>query len=100
MEYDESFKLRILNDLENYRYRKNDYNTGVQLQTNNFETLYPIIYFDLRENKDNMTNDPKSMVFHYKLNEAADAQDYTIYAAILYESEFVLKQVGNELVIV
>ena len=100
MEYDESFKLRILNDLENYRYRKNDYNTGVQLQTNNFATLYPIIYFDLRENKDNMTNDPKSMVFHYKLNEAADAQDYTIYACILYESEFVLKQVGNELVIV
>ena len=60
MEYDENFKLRILNDLENYRYRKNDYNTGVQLQTNNFETLYPILYFDLRENKDNKTNDPKS----------------------------------------
>ena len=100
LEYDENFKLRILNDLMNYRYRKNDYNTGVQLQPNNFETLYPILYFDLRENKDNKTNDPKSMVFHYKLNEAADAEDYTIYAAILYESELVLKQVGNELVMV
>ena len=44
----------------NYRYRKNDYNTGVQLQPNNFETLYSILYFDLRENKDNKTNDPKS----------------------------------------
>ena len=100
LHYDENFKLRILNDLENYRYRKNDYNTGVQLQPNNFETLYPIVYFDLRENKDNKTNDPKQMVFHYRLNEAANAQDYTIYAAILYESELVLRQVGNELVMV
>ena len=98
LDYDENFKLRILNDLMNYRYRKSDYNTGVQLQPNNFETLYPIVYFDLRENKDNMTNDPKQMVFHYRLNEAANAQDYTIYAGILYESEFALRQVGNELV--
>ena len=100
LEYDENFKLRILNDLMNYRYHKNDYNTGVQLQPNNFETLYPVLYFDLRENKDNKTNDPKQMVFHYRLNEAANAQDYTIYAGILYESEFVLKQVGNEMVTV
>ena len=100
LDYDENFKLRILNDLMNYWYRKNDYNTGVQLQPNNFETLYPIVYFDLRDNKDNMTNDPKQMVFHYRLNEAANAQDYTIYAAILYESELVLRQVGNELVMV
>ena len=100
LDYDENFKLRILNDLMNYRYRKNDYNTGVQLQPNNFETLYPVLYFDLRENKENRTNDPKQMVFDYRLNEAANAQDYTIYAGILYESEFVLKQVGNELVVV
>ena len=100
LDYDENFKLRILNDLMNYRYRKNDYNTGIQLHPANFETLYPIIYFDLRENKDNMTNDPKQMVFHYRLNEAANAQDYTIYAGILYESELVLRQVGNELVMV
>ncbi|KAL9960024.1 hypothetical protein ACROYT_G033414 [Oculina patagonica] len=100
LEYDENFKLRILNDVMNYRYRKNDYNTGIQLQTSNFSTLYPFLYFDLRENKDNLTNDPKQMVFHYRLNEAANAQDYTIYAAILYETEMVLRQVGNELVVV
>ncbi|KAL9989205.1 hypothetical protein ACROYT_G003729 [Oculina patagonica] len=100
LDYDENFKLRILNDVMNYRYRKNDYNTGVQLHTSNFSTLYPFLYFDLRENKDNLTNDPKQMVFHYRLNEAANAQDYTIYAAILYETEMVLRQVGNELVVV
>ena len=44
-------QIRILNDLINFRYRKNDYNTGVQLQLANFEKLYPIIYFDLRNTK-------------------------------------------------
>ena len=44
LNYDHDFKIRILNDLINFRYRKNDYNSGVQLQLANFEKLYPIIY--------------------------------------------------------
>ena len=39
LEYESDFKLRILNDLVNYRYRKNDYNSGTQLQVSNFETF-------------------------------------------------------------
>ena len=58
-EYEDDFKLRILNDLINFRYRKNDYNTGVQLQLANFQALYPIIYFDLRSGKKNCDRGPK-----------------------------------------
>ena len=47
-----------------------------------------------------MTGDPQELEFHYKLNEAANAQDYIIFAAVLNEEEFVLKQIGNELVVV
>jgi len=93
LEYDGDFKLRILNDLVNYRYRKNDYNSGTQLQTSNFGTIYHVIYFDLRSVKEGVTSDPKSLTLHYRLNEAANAQDYTIYAAVV-------KQIGNELVVV
>ena len=100
LDYDHDFKIRILNDLINFRYRKNDYNTGVQLQLANFQELYPIIYFDLRNTKESVTGDPKKLEFHYRLNEAANAQDYTIYAVVLNEEEFVLKQIGNELVAV
>ena len=100
LEYDSDFKIRILNDLINFRYRKNDYNTGVQLQLANFEELYPIIYFDLRNTKESVTGDAKKLEFHYRLNEAANAQDYTIFALILSEKEFVLKQIGNKLVVV
>ena len=100
LDYDHDFKIRSLNDLINFRYRKNDYNSGVQLQLANFEKLYPIIYFDLRNTQESVTGDPKKLEFHYRLNEAADAQDYTIFALVLNEKEFVLKQIGNELVAV
>ena len=96
--YDNDFKIRILNDLMNFRYRKNDYNTGVQLQLANFVKLYPIIYFDLRNTEKSVTGDPKKLEFHYKLNEVAGAQDYNIFTLVLNEEEFVLKQIGNELV--
>ena len=52
LDYDHDFKIRILNDLINFRYRKNDYYSGVQLQLANFQTLYPIIYLDLRNTKE------------------------------------------------
>ena len=100
LDYDQDFKIRILNDLINFRYRKNDYNTGVQLHISNFERLYPIIYFDLRNIEESVTGDPKQLLFHYKLNKAASAQDYIIFALVLNEEEFVLKQIGNELVTV
>ena len=100
LDYDHDFKIRILNDLINFRYRKNDYNTGIQLQLANFQELYPIIYFDLRNTKESVMGDPKNLVLHYRLNEAANTQDYTIFAAVLSEEEFVLKQIGNELLAV
>ena len=101
LDYDHDFKIRILNDLINFRYRKNDYNTGAQLQLANFQELYPIIYFDLRNTiYESVTGDGKKLEFHYRLNEAANAQDYNIFAAVLYEEEFVLKQIGNELVVI
>ena len=95
LDYDHDFKIRILNDLINFRCRKNEYNTGVQLQLANFEKLYPIIYFDLRNAKESVTGDPKKLEFHYRLNEAANAQDYMIFAVVLNEQEFVLQQIGN-----
>jgi len=100
IDYDHDFKIRILNDLINYRYRKNDYNSGVQLQLANFEKLYPIIYFDLRNTKESVTGDSKKLELHYGLNEAANAQDYTIFALVLNENEFVLKKIGEEIVAV
>jgi len=80
VDYDETFKLWILNDVMNFRYWENDYNSSVQLTMSNFTSLYLFIYFDIRANNDNVTNDPKKTVLHYRLNKVASAQNYTIYA--------------------
>ena len=99
LEYSSDFKERILQDAINFRYRANDYNTGTQLNTANFSTLYSMIYFDLRADKTNLTNDPQQLIFHYRLNAAA-TDDYTIYALVMSENEVILDKVGGEIVVV
>ena len=96
LDYTSDFKNRILQDVIEFRYRKNGYNTGTQLSVVDYSTLYPLIYFDLRADKSNLTNDPQQLIFHYRLNEAANAQDYTIYAVVLNEEEVVVDKVGGE----
>ena len=100
LDYDSNFKERILQDVINFRYRPNDYNTGTQLNTVNYQTIYPLIYFDLRSDKTNLTNDPQKLIFHYRLNEAANAENYTVYAIVLNEEEIIIDKVGGEIVVV
>ena len=99
LEYAAEFKERILRDASNFRYRANDYNTGTQLNSANYSTLYPLIYFDLRADKTNLTNDPQQLVFHYRLSQAAGA-DYTVYSVVMNEEEIVVDKVGGEIVVV
>jgi len=40
LEYDGDSKVRVFNDLMSYASRKNDYNTGTQLNLTNFTSLY------------------------------------------------------------
>lgn len=46
-QYDSESKVRIFDDLMAYAMRKNDYNSGTQLNLANYNSLYPLIYFDL-----------------------------------------------------
>ena len=99
LDYASDFKERILRDVTNFRYRANDYNTGTQLNIANYQTLYPLIYFDLRADKTNLTNDPQQLIFHYRLSAAA-AADYIIYAIVMNEEEMIVDKVGGEIVVV
>ena len=42
------------------------------------------MYFNLRSDLSNLTNDPQKLIFHYRLNEAVNTLDYTIFAVVLY----------------
>ena len=71
-EYDSESKVRIFNDLMAYALRKNDYNTGTQLNTANYNSLYPLIYFDLTYQSEKVTRDPKQLIFRYRLSANAN----------------------------
>ena len=99
LEYDGDSKIRIFNDLMSYAFRKNDYNTGTQLNLHNFSSWYGLIYFDLSYQKEAITRDPKQLILHYRLN-VAPAANVRAHSIVFYESEVVVKTVGNELMIV
>ena len=99
-EYDSESKVRIFNDLMSYAMRKNDYNTGTQLNLANYKSLYSLIYFDLSYQTEKVTRDPKQLIFRYKLNANTLAADpFSVHAVVLYEETVVIDQIGNELVI-
>ena len=100
-EYDSESKIRIFIDLMSYAMRKNDCNTGTQLNTSNYNSLYPLIYFDLTYQADKVTRDPKQLIFRYKINANTGNNDaFNVHAVVLYEEEVVIDKIGNELVIV
>ena len=100
-EYDSESKVRIFNDLMSYAMRKNDYNTGTQLNLANYNSLYSLIYFDLSYQAEKVTRDPKQLIFRYKLNaNSADDSPFNVHAIVLYEEIVVIDKIGNELVIV
>lgn len=60
-EYDSESKVRIFNDLMAHANRKNDYDTGTHLNLANYNSLFPLIYFNLtyqtKNNKRSQTAD-------------------------------------------
>ena len=98
-EYDSESKVRIFNDLMSYGMRKNNYNSGTQLNLSNYNSLYPLIYFDLTYQTEKVTRDPKQLIFRYKLNTNS-TDDFSVHAIVLYEETIVINQIGNEMVIV
>ena len=99
LEYDADSKVRIFNDLMSYAYRKNDLNTGTQLNIHNFTSIYGLIYFDLTYQKEAVTRDPKQLILNYRLN-AAPAANVRAHAIVFYESEVIVNKIGNELMVV
>ena len=81
-----------------YGMRKNNYNSGTQLNIANYNSLY-FIYFDLSYQTDKVTRDPKQLIFRYKLS-ANSAAAFSVHAIVMYEEEIIIDKVGNEVVIV
>ena len=97
--YESESKSIIFSELMNYSWKKNDYNTGTQLNIAHFTRLYPLIYFDLTYGEDKPTRDPKKLNLKFTVNTAATA-DFRLHAIVLYEEDIVVDKMGDQLVIV
>ena len=97
--YERDSKSRIFSDLMNYSWKKNDCNTGTQLNIANFTRLYPLIYFDLTYGEEKPTRDPKKLNLKFTVNQAA-AADFRLHAIVLYEEDIVVDKMGDQLVVV
>ena len=68
LDYDSDSKSRIFSDLMNYSWKKNDYNTGTQLNIANFTSIYPLIFFYLSYQAAQVSRDPKQVILKYRIN--------------------------------
>ena len=82
-----------------YSWKENEYTTGTQVNVLNYESLYPLIYFNLTYQADSATRDPKKLLLKYTINQASTV-DYQVHAIILYEEEVTINKKANELTIV
>ena len=73
---------RVYRDVMSLIYSNNDFQGGTLLNRNNFESLFPFIYFKLP----NIKEDKVKLSFHYELRGEPNA-DYTIYAIVLQKEE-------------
>ena len=99
LDYDSDSKSRIFSDLMNYSRKKNDYNIGTQLNISNFTSLYPLIFFDLSYQADQVSRDPKQLMLKYRIN-TNDGDNFRVHAIVLYDKDVVIDKVGDQLVIV
>ena len=67
MGYESDSKIRIFTDLMAYSWKENGYNTGTQLNVNNYASLYPLVYINLTYQADSATRDPKKLLFRYTI---------------------------------
>ena len=98
-EYVTESKVRIFNDVMACAIRKNDFNTGTQLNLENYNSLFPLIYFDLNYQTEKVTRDPEQPIFRYRLSANAN-KNFAVHAVVLYEEILKIDKIDNELVIV
>ena len=89
---------RVFRDVLRYTHSINDYKGGTLLNRNNFSTIFPFVYFDLRNQKRDIKDGTTKLTFKYKLLANTNA-DYSVYALVLYEQDVELIQSSGKLMV-
>ena len=87
---------RVCREILKYVHKVNEYNEGTMLNINNFQTLFPFLYFDLTKQKADIRDGTTKLTFGYELS-GTTATAYSVYALTLYEQEAELIQQNGKL---
>ena len=87
---------RVYRDILKYVHKNSEYGEGSLLNISNFQTLFPILYFDLTKQKADIRDGTTKLTFRYELS-GTTATDYSVYALTLYEQEAELVQQNGKL---
>ena len=89
---------RVFRDVMSYVFANNDFQGGTLLNRQNFENIFPFVYFDLTKQKIDLKDGVTKLAFHYELS-GATAANYNIYALVLHEREAVIEQKSGKLLL-
>ena len=81
-----------------YVFANNDFQGGTLLNRQNFENIFPFVYFDLTKQKLDIKDGVTKLSFHYELS-GATAANYNIYALVLHEREAEIEQKSGKLLL-
>ena len=89
---------RLYRALMSFNSGYNDFLSGPLIDRANFRNLFGMIYFDLRNQEEDVKNSVVSLTFRYELN-GGNATPYTLNALVLHEREIELYTASGKLLI-
>ena len=90
--------VRVFREVMSYVYANNDFQGGTLLNRQNFESLFPFLYFDLTKQKMDIKDGVTKLAFHYELSANPNA-DYNFYALVLHEQTAEISQQDGKLLL-
>ena len=98
LEFSSTEESRLYRALMSYSSAYNDFLSGPLIDRTNFKNLFGLLYFDLRNQGDDVKDSVVSLTFRYQLT-GNPAGNYTLNALILHEKEIELYTSSGKLLI-
>ena len=98
LEFSSTEESRLYRALMSFSSAYNDVLSGPIIDRTNFKNLFGLLYFDLRNQRDDVKDSVVSLTFRYQLT-GNPAGDYTLNALVLHEKEIELYTSSGKLLI-
>ena len=98
LEFSSTEESRLYRALMSYSSAYNDFLSGSIIDRTNLKNLFGLLYFDLRNQEDDVKDSVVSLTFRYQLT-GAPAGNYTLNALVLHEREIELYTSSGKLLV-